>query len=69
MSPIFGDLIGFPPLLIHVGENEILLDDAIGFADRACRAFVQTEIKVVARNGDESIPVAGSRVNSACSAK
>jgi monoterpene epsilon-lactone hydrolase len=27
-SPLFGDLAGLPPLLIHVGETEVLLDDA-----------------------------------------
>ncbi|MEZ0148160.1 MAG: alpha/beta hydrolase [Candidatus Reddybacter sp.] len=28
-SPIFADLSGLPPLLIQVGSNEVLLDDAI----------------------------------------
>ena len=27
-SPLFGDLSGFPPILIQVGENEILYDDS-----------------------------------------
>ncbi len=27
VSPIFGDLTGFPPLLIQVGTHELLLDD------------------------------------------
>lgn len=28
VSPVFGDLSGFPPVYIQVGENEILLDDS-----------------------------------------
>jgi hypothetical protein len=28
LSPHYGDLHGFPPLLIHVGEDEILLSNA-----------------------------------------
>lgn len=28
LSPVFADLTGFPPLLIQVGGNEVLLDDA-----------------------------------------
>ena len=27
-SPLFGDLAGLPPLLVHVGEDEVLLDDS-----------------------------------------
>ena len=27
-SPLFGDLAGLPPMLIQVGRNEVLLDDA-----------------------------------------
>jgi acetyl esterase/lipase len=27
-SPLYGDFAGLPPLLIHVGESEMLLDDA-----------------------------------------
>jgi phosphinothricin tripeptide acetyl hydrolase len=34
-SPLFGDLRGLPPLLIHVGSDEVLLDDASGLAERA----------------------------------
>lgn len=35
VSPLFADLAGLPPLLIHVGTEDILLDDATRFADRA----------------------------------
>jgi acetyl esterase/lipase len=27
-SPLYGDLAGLPPLLVHVGSDEVLLDDA-----------------------------------------
>ena len=41
-SPLFADLRGLPPLLIHVGSDEVLLDDAIQLADRANAAGVPT---------------------------
>lgn len=28
-SPLFGDLAGLPPMLIHVGEREVLRDDSV----------------------------------------
>ncbi|MEO7039307.1 MAG: alpha/beta hydrolase [Gemmatimonadaceae bacterium] len=31
-SPLFGDLTGLPPVRIHVGEDEILLDDSLRYA-------------------------------------
>jgi epsilon-lactone hydrolase len=39
-SPIYADLKGLPPLLIHVGGNETLLDDAVRLAERARKAGV-----------------------------
>lgn len=35
VSPLFADLAGLPPLLIHIGTEDILFDDAVRFADRA----------------------------------
>src|SRR5690606_34555117 len=35
VSPLFGDLHGFPPTLIQVGSDETLLDDATRFAAAA----------------------------------
>jgi len=32
-SPLYGDLTGLPPILIHVGEDEILLDDSTRYGD------------------------------------
>jgi epsilon-lactone hydrolase len=39
-SPLFADLSGLPPLLIQVGTEEVLLDDAAVLADRARSAGV-----------------------------
>lgn len=35
ISPLYGDLSGLPPLLIHVGSRECLLDDSVRFAEKA----------------------------------
>jgi acetyl esterase/lipase len=43
-SPLYADLSGLPPLLIHVGTAEILLDDAIRFADQARDAGVEVTL-------------------------
>ncbi len=45
VSPIFADLKGFPPLLIHVGENEALFDDAWRLAERAKAAGVEATLE------------------------
>jgi acetyl esterase/lipase len=45
-SPIYADLHGLPPLLIHVGTAETLLDDARRLADRARADGVPVDIEV-----------------------
>jgi acetyl esterase/lipase len=45
---IRADLTGFPPLLLQVGTNELLLDDAVRLADRAREAEVDVILDVVA---------------------
>lgn len=45
-SPLYADLQGLPPLLIHVGADETLLDDSRRLAERAQRAGVKTQLKV-----------------------
>lgn len=40
VSPLYADLAGLPPMLIHVGRNEILLDDSTRLAERAKEAGV-----------------------------
>jgi len=45
-SPLFADLRGLPPLLIHVGTDEVLLDDAVQLAERARAAGVDTALDI-----------------------
>ncbi len=45
-SPLHADLHGLPPLLIHVGDREILRDDSTRLAERARAAGVQVELRV-----------------------
>ncbi|WP_219894220.1 alpha/beta hydrolase [Aquisediminimonas profunda] len=37
-SPVFGNFSGLPPILIHVGDDEVLLDDSVRFAEQVERA-------------------------------
>ena len=39
-SPLHADLTGLPPLLVQVGDHEVLLDDATRLVDRATKAGV-----------------------------
>lgn len=48
-SPLFADLRGLPALLIHVGSDEVLLDDAVQLAARARAAGVETTLEVYER--------------------
>ncbi len=45
ISPLNADLTGLPPLMIHVGTREVLLDDSIRLAARAKKAGVEAELK------------------------
>jgi len=45
-SPLFADLRGLPPLLVHVGTAEILLDDATRLAESARDVGVDVELEV-----------------------
>lgn len=46
VSPIFADLKDLPPLLIQVGSEEILYDDAVTLDKVAREAGVETELEV-----------------------
>lgn len=46
ISPLYGDLTGLPPLHITAGSEEILLDDAIRFAEKAKQAGVEVTLIV-----------------------
>jgi acetyl esterase/lipase len=43
VSPLYGDYEGFPPLLVHASQDEVLRDDAVRVADRARAAGVTVE--------------------------
>lgn len=43
-SPLYADLEGLPPLLIHVGGAEVLYDDAARMAQAARKAGVEVEL-------------------------
>jgi monoterpene epsilon-lactone hydrolase len=44
VSPLFGDVSGFPPTLLFAGEAELLLDDAVAMAHALKRAGVPCEL-------------------------
>jgi acetyl esterase/lipase len=45
-SPLYADLRGLPPILIHVGDAEVILDDSTRFAAKARAAGVQVTLEV-----------------------
>jgi acetyl esterase/lipase len=45
-SPLYGDASGLPPILIQVGSDEILRDDAVRMADNLKAAGGEVEIEV-----------------------
>jgi len=45
-SPVYADLRGLPPLLVHVGADETLLDDSCRLVENAKRAGVAAELKI-----------------------
>ena len=48
LSPLFGDFSGFPPILMQVGEYEVLLSDTIRVSDKAKKAGVKVRTSVYA---------------------
>lgn len=45
-SPVFGDFTGIPPLLIQVGEHEMLRDDSVRVAAKARSDGVKVKLEV-----------------------
>jgi epsilon-lactone hydrolase len=43
-SPLFGNLTGLPPLRVHVGDDEVLLDDSRRYVERAVTAGVDARL-------------------------
>ena len=46
ISPVYGDLSGLPPLLVHVGEDEMLRVDAVRLVDLARARGVDARLKI-----------------------
>ena len=46
ISPVYGSFQGLPPLLVHVGEDEILRADAERITDLAQAANVEVRLKI-----------------------
>ncbi len=45
-SPVLADLAGLPPMLVQVGEAEVIVDDSRRFAERGRAAGVAIELEV-----------------------
>jgi monoterpene epsilon-lactone hydrolase len=45
-SPVYADLSKLPPMLIHVSDNEVLLDDSTRLSDRAKQCGVDVNLRV-----------------------
>ncbi|NMB90080.1 MAG: alpha/beta hydrolase [Chloroflexi bacterium] len=46
ISPLYGDLRGLPPLLLYVGDYELMRDDTTRFAAKAAAAGVDVTLQV-----------------------
>jgi monoterpene epsilon-lactone hydrolase len=46
VSPLLGDLQGLPPLLLQVGEPELLRDDSVRFADKIVQSGGVVDLEV-----------------------
>lgn len=46
LSPLFGDVTGFPPTLFQVGDTEMLLDDSTRMAEKMKEAGVTVSIEI-----------------------
>ncbi len=45
-SPLYGNLSRLPPILMQVGDTELLLDDSVRFAEKAVKAGVKVTLEV-----------------------
>lgn len=48
-SPLFGDLRGLPPTLLHVGSDEILHDDSVRMAERMQEVGCDVSLEIWSR--------------------
>jgi acetyl esterase/lipase len=45
-SALYGELAGLPPVRVHVGDDEVLLDDALRYVARAVEAGVDARVDI-----------------------
>jgi acetyl esterase/lipase len=45
-SPLYADLSGLPPVRIHVGDDEVLLDDSRRYVEHAVAAGVDAKVDI-----------------------
>jgi acetyl esterase/lipase len=45
-SPLYADLSGLPPVRVHVGDNEVLLDDSRRYVERTAAAGVDARVDI-----------------------
>ena len=45
-SPVFADVRGLPPIMVQVGEAEVMLDDGIQLANHLAQNSVRTSLEV-----------------------
>jgi epsilon-lactone hydrolase len=45
-SPLYGALAGLPPVRVHVGDDEVLLDDSRRYVERAVAAGVDAKLDI-----------------------
>lgn len=46
VSPLYADLTGLPPMLVHVGNDEILLDDSVRLVENGRGVGVDMQLKI-----------------------
>ena len=46
VSPVFADVRGLPPIMVQVGENEVMMTDAIRLAEHLANNRVRTTLEV-----------------------
>lgn len=46
ISPLFGTMESFPPLLIQVGSDELLLSDSVSFSEKARKSGVDVTLEI-----------------------
>ena len=45
-SPLYADLSGLPPVRVHVGDDEVLLDDSRRYVERAVASGVDAKLDI-----------------------